>query len=57
MGLGLEHKFQGDISLKFDYEHREYETPDFVPVNAWQNLKEIHDTSENSFKVSLVKSF
>ena len=57
LGLGLEHKFQGDISLKFDYEHREYETPDFVPVNAWQNLKEIHDTSENSFKVSLVKSF
>ena len=57
MGLGLEHKFQGDISLKFDYEHRQYETPDFVPVNAWQNLKEIHDTYENSFKVSLVKSF
>jgi opacity protein-like surface antigen len=57
LGLGLEHKFQGDISLKFDYEHRQYETPDFVPVNAWQNLKEIHDTSENSFKVSLVKSF
>ena len=57
LGLGLEHKFQGDISLKFDYEHRQYETPDFVPVNAWQNLKEIHDTYENSFKVSLVKSF
>jgi opacity protein-like surface antigen len=57
LGLGLEHKFQGDISLKFDYEHRQYETPDFVPVNAWHNLKEIHDTYENSFKVSLVKSF
>ncbi len=57
LGLGLEHKFQGDISLKFDYEHRQYETPDFVPVNAWTDLKEIHDTKENSFKVSLVKSF
>jgi opacity protein-like surface antigen len=57
LGLGLEHKFQGDISLKFDYEHRQYETPDFVPVNAWQGLKEIHDTYENSFKVSLVKAF
>ena len=57
LGFGLEHKLQGDISLKFDYEHRDYETPDFVPVNAWQNLKEIHDTTENSFKVSLVKSF
>ena len=57
LGLGLEHKFQGDISLKFDYEHRQYETPDFVPVNAWTGLKEIHDTKENSFKVSLVKSF
>jgi opacity protein-like surface antigen len=57
LGLGLEHKLQGDISLKFDYEHREYETPDFVPVNAWRDLKEIHDTYENSFKVSLVKSF
>ena len=57
LGLGLEHKLQGDISLKFDYEHRQYETPDFVPVNAWTGLKEIHDTKENSFKVSLVKSF
>jgi opacity protein-like surface antigen len=57
LGLGLEHKFQGDISLKFDYEHRQYETPDFVPVNAWIAYKEIHDNTENSFKVSLVKSF
>ena len=57
MGLGLEHKFQGDISFKFDYEHRNYSTPDFIPEKAWTGLQEFHDTREDSFKVSLVKSF
>ena len=58
LGFGLEHKLQGDISFKFDYEHREYSTPDFVPVNAYgADYKEIHDTKEDSFKVSLIKSF
>jgi opacity protein-like surface antigen len=57
LGLGLEHKLQGDISLKFDYEHREYETPDFFPTAYLGPVKEIHDTKENSFKVSLIKSF
>lgn len=58
LGFGLEQKLQGDISFKFDYEHREYSTPDFVPVNAYgARYKEIHDTKEDSFKVSLIKSF
>ena len=57
LGFGLEHKFQGDISFKFDYEHTEYSTPDFIPTNAWSGLREIHDTTEDSFKVSIVKSF
>ena len=57
LGLGLEHKFQGDISFKFDYEHRNYSTPDFIPEKAWTGLQEFHDTREDSFKVSLVKSF
>jgi len=57
LGFGLEHKFQGDISFKFDYEHTEYSTPDFIPTNAWSGLKEIQDTTEDSFKVSIVKSF
>jgi opacity protein-like surface antigen len=58
LGFGLEHKFQGDISFKFDYEHREYSTPDFNTVNAYgADFLEFHDTREDSFKVSLIKSF
>lgn len=57
LGFGLEHKFQGDISFKFDYEHRNYSTPDFIPEKAWTGLQEFHDTREDSFKASLVKSF
>ena len=56
--FGLEHKLQGDISFKFNYEHRKYSTPDFVTINAYgPNYKEIHDTKEHSFRVSLIKSF
>jgi opacity protein-like surface antigen len=58
LGFGLEHKLQGDISFKFDYEHRDYSTPDFATVNAYgADFLELHDTREDSFKVSLIKSF